>query len=155
KLKSSRTRQFPNFSFSALGAQQLRAFDFTLEKGVLGNCTNVGPLPAEDVHLKTPLEPTGYLTAKVTQPLSGLIRIRRGLESLKVGEDLATEQARADRQKLVRDVKQVYYSLQQTASTVRSVRQTTELYQEFARVTENYVAGQVALKADFLEVQAR
>src|ERR1041385_6249884 len=36
KLKANRTRQYPSFNLYALGSQQLKSFDFTLEKGVLG-----------------------------------------------------------------------------------------------------------------------
>jgi outer membrane protein TolC len=155
RLKAHRTRQFPNISVYMLGAQQLQSFDFTLEKGVLGTYSGIGLLPAEDVHLKSPLEPTGIFIAKVAQPLSSLIRIRRSLDALKTGVAIAEEESRAGRQTIVREVKRVYYGLQQVESSLRSVRQTLELYRELARLTENYVAGQVVLKADLLEVQAR
>src|SRR5688572_29415887 len=59
RLQATRTRQFPAISVYMLGAQQLRSFDFTLEKGVLGTYGEIGPLPDQDVHLKTPLQPTG------------------------------------------------------------------------------------------------
>jgi outer membrane protein TolC len=155
KLNANRTRQLPNISLYALGAQQLRSFDFTLEKGVLGTYNGTGPLPAEDVHLKTPMQPTGVFVGRVVQPLTSLIRIRRNLDTLKTGVSLAQEQTRADRQKIVRDVKRVYYSLQQVDSSLRSVKQTVALYKELARLTENYVAGEVVLKAELLEVQTR
>ena len=155
KLAGTRTRQFANFSLYALGSQQLRSFHFTLEKGVLGNYNGVGPLPAEDVHLTTPLEPTGFLMARVTQPLSGLFRIRRNLDTMKTGVEIAQEQTRADRQKVVREVKRIYYSLQQVESSMRTVRQTAELYRELEKLTENYVAGEVVLKADLLDIRTR
>jgi outer membrane protein TolC len=155
RVSASRTRQFPSISLYALGAQQLRSFDFTLEKGVLGNYSGTGPLPSEDVHLKTPVEPTGYFVGRVQQPLVSLIRIRRSLETLKTGVEIAKEQTRADRQKIAREVKRAYYGIQQVESSLRNVRQTVALYQELAKLTENYVAGEVALKADLLEIQAR
>src|SRR5262249_47038090 len=139
---ANRTHQFPGISLYALGAQQLRSFDFTLEKGVLGTYSGTGPLPANDVHLKTPLQPTGVFVGRVSQPLSSLIRIRRNLDTLKTGVELAGEQTRADRQKVAREVKRVYYGLQQIDSSLRSVRQTVALYQELAKLTENYVAGE-------------
>src|SRR5262249_45004647 len=71
------------------------------------------------------------------------------------GVALANEQTRADRQKVVREVKRVYYGLQQVESSLGSIRQTIALYQEFARLTENYVAGEIALKADLLEILTR
>ena len=69
--------------------------------------------------------------------------------------ELAREQTRADKQKVVREVKRVYYALQQVESGLRTARQTVALYKELARLTENYVAGEVVLKADLLEVQTR
>jgi outer membrane protein TolC len=155
RLAATRTRQLPNFNLYMLGAQQLRSFSFTLEKGVLGNYEGVGPLPSQDVHLKTPLEPTGLVMAKVQQPITSLIRIRRNLESLTTGVKLADEQTRAERQKLTRDIKQVYYSLQQVEASLRTVRETANLYREVEKLTSNYVLQQVALKGDLLDAQTR
>ncbi len=153
KLRSNGTRQLPSLNFYMLGAQQLQSFSFTLQKGVLGNYSGTGPLPDHDVHLSTPLAPTGMMVGRVNQPLLSLIRIRRSLDTLKTGVEIAREQTRADSQKIVREVKRAYYSLQQVESSLRSARQTVALYRELSRLTENYVAGEVALKADFLEVQ--
>src|SRR5262249_18280010 len=114
-----------------------------------------GPLPDKDVHLKSPMEPSGLALARISQPLTSLIRTRRSLEGLKTGIDLANEQTRADRQKVIREVKQAYYGLQQAESSLRSVSQTMELYRELERLTENYVAGAVVLKSELLDVQAR
>lgn len=155
QLAATRTRQFPGISTYMLGSQQLRSFDFTLEKGVLGNYQSTGPLPSEDVHLKTPLAPTGFITARVTQPISSLIRIHRSMDALKTGIELANEKTRAERQKVVRDVKRVYYALQQVESSLRSVRETTALYEEVEKLTANYVLQEVALKGDLLDAQTR
>ena len=155
RLAASRTRQFPSINLYMLGAQQLTSFDFTLEKGVLGSYQGTGPLPAEDVHLKTPLAPTGFMLGRVSQPISSLIRIRRNMETLKTGVTLAEEQVRADRQKIARDVKQIYYSLQQVESSLRSVRETANLYREVEKLTSNYVLQQVALRGDLLDTQMR
>jgi outer membrane protein TolC len=87
--------------------------------------------------------------------LTSLIRIRRNLDTLKTGVAIAHEQTRADRQKVVREVKRVYYALQQVEASLRSTHQTVVLYQELARLTENYVIREVALKSDSLEVQTR
>ena len=47
RLAATRTRQFPAINMYMLGAQQLRSFDFTLEKGVLGDYVGTGPLPSQ------------------------------------------------------------------------------------------------------------
>jgi outer membrane protein TolC len=155
KLAAARTRQFPSISLYMLGAQQLRSFDFTLEKGVLGSYEGTGPLPGEDVHLKTPLQPTGLLIGRVTQPLTSLIRIRRNMDTLRTGIALANEQTRGERQKIAREIKRVYYTLQQIGSSLRSVRETANLYQEIEDLTSRYVLQQVALKVDLLQTQTQ
>jgi outer membrane protein TolC len=155
RLEATRTRQFPALSLYVLGAQQLRSFDFTLEKGVLGTYEGTGPLPDQDVHLKTPLQPTGLLLGRVSQPLSALVRIRRSMDMLKTGVKLATEQTRAERQKTAREIKRVYYGLQEVESSLRSVRQTANLYEEIEKLTSRYVVQQVALRGDLLQTQTR
>ncbi|MGJ5819917.1 TolC family protein [Paludibaculum fermentans] len=155
KLAYSRTRLFPNFSLYMLAAQQLRSFDFTLEKGVLGDYAGTGPLPSQDVHLKTPLEPTGIIMGRVSQPLTTLIRIQRNLDTLRTGVKLAEEQTRVDRQKTVRDVKKLYYTLQQFDASLRSIRETSGLYEEVEKLTSKYVFQQVALKGDLLDARMR
>jgi len=154
-VDANRTRQFPSFSIQGLGAQQLQSFDFTIEKGKLGEYPGTGPLPGEDVHLNSPMQPSGLMITKVSQPLSSLIRLRRNLDTLKTGVQIAKQQTRLDRQKTVRDVRRAYYGLQQLESSLRSVHQTEELYAELEKLTENYVAGEVVLKADLLDVQTR
>jgi outer membrane protein TolC len=155
RLAATRTRQFPGVSLYVLGAQQLRSFDFTLEKGILGNYPGIGPIPSDDVHLGTPLEPTGLAIARVSQPLSSLIRIHRNMDALQTGVKLAEEQNRAERQRIARDVKRVYYGLQQVEASLRSVRETTNLYQEVETLTSNYVLQEVALKGDLLDTRTR
>lgn len=155
KLAAARTRQFPGISVYALGAQQLRSFEFTLERGILGTYAGTGPLPADNVSLKTPLAPTGLILARASQPLTSLIRIRRNMDTLKTGIQLANEVTRGERHKIVRDVKNVYYSLQQVEASLRSVRETSKLYEEVEKLTSTYVLNQVALKGDLLEARTR
>jgi outer membrane protein len=155
RLDAARTRQYPSASLYMLGAQQLRSFDFTLEKGVLGTYAGTGPLPSEDVHLSSPMAPTGFVMGKVSQPLSALFRIRRNIDALKTGVELAAEQTRADHQKVVRDVKRAYYALQQVESSLRTVRETAGLYREIEKLTSNYVLQQVALRSDLLDIRTR
>src|SRR5512145_1796 len=44
RANAARTRQYPGISVYMLGAQQLRSFDFVLEKGILGTYNGIGPL---------------------------------------------------------------------------------------------------------------
>ena len=151
-LRANQTHQLPSLSVNGLGARQLQSFDFTLTKGVLGTYPGTGPLPGNDVHLKTPLAPTGMIVGKVSQPLSSLIRIRRNLDTLRTGVELTKEQTRAEKQQVVREVKRVYYAIQQAESSLAAAHETVALYKELGRLTENYVAGEVVLKSELLDV---
>src|SRR4030095_13464251 len=69
--------------------------------------------------------------------------------------DVAREQLRGQEQSVINNVKRTYYAIVQTESSLESVRQALGFYRELNRVTGDYVAQQVALKADDLEVKTR
>src|ERR1044071_7271574 len=45
-LKANSTHQLPSFNLNVLASQQLQAYEFTIEKGALGDYASIGPLPA-------------------------------------------------------------------------------------------------------------
>jgi len=152
---AAQTYRLPKFEFNALAGQQLVSPDFTFTKGVLGNYANVGPIPDRDVKMSTPSRPTAILFAQVTQPLSQLHRIRLNIKQAALLTDIAREQLRGQEQSVLNNVKRTYYAIVQTESALQSVRQALVFYRELERVTGDYVAQQVALKADDLEVKTR
>jgi len=152
---AAKTYRLPKFEFNALAGQQLVSPDFTFTKGVLGNYTNVGPIPDRDVKMSTPSRPTAILFGQVTQPLTQLHRIRLNIKQAALLTDIAREQLRGQEQSVLNNVKRTYYAIVQTESSLQSVRQALVFYRELERVTGDYVAQQVALKADDLEVKTR
>ena len=154
-VAAARTYRLPKFEFNALAGQQLISPDFTFTKGVLGNYANVGPIPDRDIKMSTPSRPTAILFGQVTQPLSQLHRIRLNIKQAALSTEVAREQLRGREQSVVNNVKRTYYSIVQTESALRSVQQALAFYRELDRVTGDYVAQQVALRADDLEVKTR
>ena len=154
-VAAARTYRLPKFEFNALAGQQLISPDFTFTKGVLGNYANVGPIPDRDVKMSTPSRPTAILFGQVTQPLSQLHRIRLNIKQAALLTDVAREQLRGQEQSVINNVKRTYYAIVQSESALQSVRQALAYYRELDRVTGDYVAQQVALKADDLEVKTR
>ena len=155
ELAAARTFRLPKFQFNALAGEQLIAPEFTFTRGVLGNYANVGPIPDRDVKMTTPRRPTAILFGQVTQPLSQLHRIGLNIKEVALSTDVAREQQRGQEQTVVNNVKRTYYAILQTESALESVRQALTFYRELDRVTSDYVAQQVALKADGLEVKTR
>lgn len=155
EVAATRTSRLPKFQFNALVGQQLSGTDFTFTRGVLGNYPNVGPLPDRDVKVSTPNRPTALLFGQVTQPLSQLHRINLNIKLAGLSTDVAREQLRSQEQAVINDVKRTYYAILQTESALESVRQALGFYRELDRVTGDYVAQRVALRADGLEVKTR
>ena len=154
RSRAFRTFQFPKTSFYALGSEQLRPVDITIGQGTLGSYKGIGPIPSQDIKYTTPMVPTGFLVGRISQPLSQIYRIRLNLKALDFSTQLAKEKARSKRQDVVRDVKRLYYSIEQVQSSLTATRETVRLYQEVERLTGNYVAKQTALESDLLQAQA-
>ena len=152
---AARTYRLPKFEFNALAGQSLISPDYTFTKGVLGDYSNVGPIPDRDVKMSTPSRPTAIFMGQVTQPLSQLHRIRLNIKQAALSTDVAREQLRGQEQAVLNNVKRTYYAIVQTESALQSVQQALASYRELDRVTGDYVMQQVALKADDLEVKTR
>ncbi len=155
ELAATRTRRPPNFSFEVIGSQQLTPIDFTFERGVFGTFPGTGPIPAEDTKLTTPLKPTAILTTRVTQPLSKLFKINLNLKQAELKIEIAREEVRLKRQEIARDVKRAYFALLQTESALEAALENVKMYKELDRVTGDYLAQQVVLKTEGLDMKSR
>src|SRR5262249_28893666 len=153
KLAALRTRRLPEFKFHTLGSQLLTPMSFTFERGAFGAYPGIGPIPNKTTEISTPRRLTLYVTGQINQPLSQLYRINLGLKQLGVGQEIAEQQLRLQRQMVVNNVRRGYYAILQTQSSLRASEEAIRLYQELDRVTSEYVVQQVALKADGMEVR--
>jgi outer membrane protein TolC len=68
---------------------------------------------------------------------------------------IAGEKARAERQSLVKDVKQAYYAVLQSESQLEAAEANVKQYQELDRVVLQRVSQEAALKSDSLDVKAK
>jgi outer membrane protein len=146
-----KSQYLPSTHIFAIGAQPVAPFNFTIDKGTLGNDSLGGAIPESNVKLNTPAHPIGMVAVNVIQPLSAIPTIRKQLGLLDIQKRLTEEQTRLDRQTLVRDVRQLYYSLQSVESSQRAAREMVKLAQEVSRVTKEYVDKRQVLDVDYLE----
>ena len=93
--------------------------------------------------------------ARAAQPISQLPRIRLGLQVEALRGEIARERLRAERQQVVKDVKQVYYELLRLQAALKVVEENLRLYRELDRTVTQYVIEKVALKADSLDTKAK
>jgi outer membrane protein len=155
EFAAGRTRRLPNFTFEMVGSQQLTPINFTFERGVFGTYPEIGPIPAENTKISTPLKPTAIFITRVSQPLSQLYRTSLNLKQLRLKGEMAQEGLRSKQQQIVRDVKRAYFALLETESEIEAGTETIRMYKEVDRVTEEYVVQQVALRTESLDVKSR
>ena len=155
QLRAARTSRLPGFNLYMLGSQQLSPIDFRFQRGVFGTFPGIGPVPDKDTSISSPLKPTVFIIGQITEPLSQHYRIGLNIEQVKLGREIAREQLRSEQQSTVNEVKRTYYSILQTQSALQTAEEATRLYRELDRVTGEYVAQQVALKSESLDVKMR
>ena len=153
RSKAFRSTLLPRLSFYALGSEQLKPVSITIPAGTLGMIGNV-QIPMQDVHYTTPMQPTGFLFGRIQQPLSGIYRTRLNLKALDFSIQLAQQKSRSKRQDVVRNVKQLYYNIEQVQSSLLAMQETVRLYKEVERLTGDYVAKQAALESELLQAQS-
>ncbi len=115
---AARTYRLPAFNVYFLESYLLTPVEFTFPQGSFGTFPSTGPIPSKDTTIRTERHPTTLVAAQVTQPLSQLYRIGLNVQLQEVGGAVAQEELRLQRQAVVHDVKQVYYGILQTLSSI-------------------------------------
>jgi outer membrane protein len=151
----ARTRRLPSFDTSATASELLTPVGFTFPAGALGVYPGTGPIPSTDTRVTTPRQPTAYLSAQVSQPLSQLIRLGLNIRTATTARDIERERLRAQQLSLVSSVKRLYYAILQTQSAVTYSTEAIALYRELDRTVQHRVLQKVALRSDALDVQSR
>ncbi|MBV8832281.1 MAG: TolC family protein [Acidobacteriaceae bacterium] len=154
RYSASHTSVYPKLSLYMLGSEQLKPITTTIDRGTIEPNSPIGPIPSQDVHFTTPMQPTGFVLGRVAQPLLTLYRIHLNLKSLEYMTQIAEQKARSKRQETVRNVKQLYYAIEQVQSSLVVTGESIALYKEVERLTDDYVLKQTALESDLLQAQA-
>src|SRR5262245_21930567 len=155
QVAATRTRRLPSINTYTLSSRQLSHVDLKFRKGSLGVLDGVGPVPAEDTTIESPSRFSALVINEVSQPISQLHRIGLGIKQAELGVELAEQQLRSGQHSIVANVKNAYYAILQTQSSLRVAEQNIRLYRELDRLTDQYVLQRVSLKSDSLDVKTR
>jgi len=155
QIAEVKTKRLPSFSGTVLGSQLLNEVSFNFPAGALGTIPGVGPFPTADTKITTPRQPIAYVMSQAKQPLSQLYKINLGVRAQELSAKIAGEKARAERQNLVKNVKQAYYAVLQSESALEAAEANVKQYQELDRVVLQRVSQEAALKSDSLDVKAK
>ena len=112
-----------------MGTQNFIDQDYLFEQGVFGNYS-IGPIPAEDTNITSSSDAMGAVSASVTQPLSQLYRVGLTIDQREVGQGIAEQQLRAQRQETVKQVKQQYFKILKTQSGLQATEESIVYYRK-------------------------
>ncbi len=155
QIAEARTYRFPSLNLYALGSQLLTPVNFTFQQGVLGTFPGIGPVPATNTQIHTPLRPTFYGLTQLSQPLSQQYKFGLNIMQAKLTKLVDEQKLRAQKQSVTSQVKQSYYAILWTQSSLASSEENLKFDRELDRTTEQYLAEKTALKSDSMDVKAR
>jgi len=151
---AARTGMLPVLHIAATGGVLLDNVDVRIPRGKLG-VVDGAPFPVADSTIASASGGAGYVSAKVTQPISQLPAIRLYVQLQEAGVRLAGEQLRAKRLGVTRDVKRVYYAILEARDGIEAANERLTYDQELERTVTDFVAHETALQADLLDVKAQ
>ena len=150
-LAAARTFRLPSVHLYTLVSEQLVKQETSINNPLSNIIPGLGPF----FTISAPRRPTTIFAGQVLEPLSQQYRIGLNLKQVGLARDVEREQLRLRQQATIDEVKRTYYGILQTQSALDSLQESIRLYRELDRVTGDYVAQQVALRADSLEVKTR
>jgi outer membrane protein len=155
QTNQARTQEFPVFKVYAHVGASLAPINLTVPRGTLGTYPSTGPIPSQDATIKTPQRATGLIYGSAAQPLSQLYKVALALRETRIGELMAQEKLRQQKQATAQQVKQAYYQLTQIQSQISSADVSLKYLEELSSYTERNLAQETVLKSDVLGVRAR
>jgi outer membrane protein len=155
KVAVAKTHRYPAFNIYAFGSQLLAPISFQVPAGQFGTYPGIGPIPAVNTNITTPSQPTAYIFGTISQPLLTLKKINLHVHGEELSLEQTVQQVREQRNTIVNDVKQAYYSVVEIENVISATEASIKQYEELDRITKEYVAEKVALQSDSLEVNAK
>jgi outer membrane protein len=154
-VAETKTERLPQFKAFVLAGESLTPIDFTIPRGTLGVYSSTGAIPAENATIRTPQTFSGLIYGSAAQPLTQLHKIGLAIRESRVGEELAQESFRQQKQETAHQVKEAYYQIVQTQTQITSAQESLKYLIELAAVTDRNLAQQTALRSDSLNVKAK
>jgi outer membrane protein len=155
QIAAARTKRYPNFFLSVLGARLLQTATFEFPKGSMGVFPGIGPVPAQKTEVEAKPAYGVYSTASVNQPLSQQYKISLNLNLLEAGAAIAKEKLRQQQQLTINDVKHIYYGILQLQSSLNAAKEAVSFYSELSRVAEQHVLEKTAMKSEAMGIKTR
>jgi len=153
QIAQTRAQMFPQFQLKVTPGARLTPLDVSFDKGSFGTFPGTGPIPAHDTTLTTNPGFTAPVEASVSQPLSQLHALNLSVGQLGVSRDMSRQDLRTQRQTVVNNVKQQYYTVLQTQSSLEALDEQAAANRELVRVLTEQAGQQAALVSSVLQAK--
>jgi outer membrane protein len=150
-----KTERLPHFQVYFLAGEALNSINFTIPQGTLGTYPGIGPIPGRNAKISTPQTFTGLGLFQATQPISQLWKVHLAVLESRIGEELAQESLRKQRQDTAHSVRDLYYQIAQTQAQAASAEANVKYLADLQAETDRNLVEQAALKGDSLAVKAK
>jgi outer membrane protein TolC len=150
-----KTERLPHFQVYFLAGEALNSINFTIPQGTLGTYPGIGPIPGQNAKISTPQTFTGLGLFQATQPISQLWKVHLAVLESRIGEDLAQESLRRQRQDTAHSVRDLYYQIAQTQAQAASAEANVKYLVDLQAETDRNLVEKAALKGDSLAVKAK
>jgi outer membrane protein TolC len=154
QVAAAKTRRLPGFKTFIFGSGSLTDAAFTFKEGSLGKIQG-NPNPSRDTKIQLSSGVTGYVLADVSQPITQLYKIHLSIREQELSSDLNSEEYRGKRQSVLANVRQAYYAVLQTESSLDAAQASVKQYEETKRVAAQYLAQEAILKSDVMDTDAK
>ena len=155
KLAALATRRMPGVDVSVFEMQWINPPEFRFSRGVFGSFPGLGPVPPVNTTISSSFGPTAFIFARATQPLTQLHRIGLGMRMGEINRELAESRLQLKQREVTHQIKRSYYAILQTQSALQASEETLKLYRELDRVVGEYVAQQISLASDSLDIRTQ
>lgn len=155
RIAAAKTQRFPSIDLNVVESRLIRPLEFKFEKDSFGTFPGIGSVPAKDTTLERSTSTNVLASAGLTQPMLQLYKIGLGVKARQVGREIDEQAQRSERQRVVNQVRQVYYGILEYESALEAREESLRYDRELNVQIDRYVAEETALASDSLRVKAQ
>ena len=153
-VAQAKTNYRPQLDTYVVAGFPLQTLNFVVPAGTFGIYPGIGPIPATNSSIQSPVQFGAFLNGGAMQPLTQLYKVSLAVQQAQLGIDLAKEGLRSQQQETARQVKDAYYQVAQLQAQVTSAKAAVQALIELSTLTEQRLAQQTVLESDLLTVNA-
>jgi outer membrane protein TolC len=154
-VAEAKTNYLPKLDANVLAGVPLQPLNFRVPAGSFGTYPGVGPIPATDSNIHSPVRFGAFVNSSAAQPLTQLFKVSLAVKQARFGIELAKEGVHAQSQDTARQVKEAYYQVAQLQAQVASAIAGVQALSELSTLTEQRLAQETVLQSDSLTVKAK